>query len=74
MASSILEKVTVNVRLDDGVDSQGNTKTVSQSLGSLNKATFDPDKALAIANALEPCLTKTIDSVAKTEVSLLTAV
>ena len=73
MASSILQAIRVSLRLDNGVDSQGNTKTVGVSLGTLNKATFDADKVLAIANALEPCLNKEIDSVQKTEVSTLTA-
>ena len=73
MATSMLQKISISIRLDDGVDSQGNTKTVGISLGNLNKNTFDADKVLAIANALEPCLNKSIDSVLKTEVSILTA-
>lgn len=73
MATSILKKVSVNIKLDDGTDTQGNTKTVNVSLGSLNKNTFDADKVIAVIGALEPCLSKSIAGIEKTEVSSLSA-
>lgn len=73
MATTTLKKVSVSIRLDDGTDSQGNPKTVSVSLGSLNKNTFNADKALTIVGALEPCLNKSVSSIEKTEVSSLSA-
>ena len=73
MANSVLKKVSVSIKLDDGQDSQGNPKTVSVSLGSLDKNSFDADKALAVVGALEPCLNKSISSIEKTEVSSLSA-
>ena len=73
MANSVLQKVSVSVKLNNGTDAQGNTKTVGISLGSLNKDSFDADKALAIVSALGPCLDKSVESVEKTEVSTITA-
>ena len=73
MATTTLRKVSVTIKLDDGEDSQGNPKTVSVSLGSLNKDTFDADKVIAIAGALSSCLSKTIVEIDKTEISSLSA-
>ena len=73
MAAETLKKVSVNLKLEHGTDSEGNIKLVNLSLGSLSKDTFDADKALAIAALLEPCLNDTVDSVEKTEVSTITA-
>ena len=73
MATAMLKKVSVNVKLDNGTDSEGNIKTVSVSLGSLSKDNFDADKALAIVSQLGPCLSKTVEAVEKVEVSTLTA-
>lgn len=73
MASTLLQSVKVNAKLDDGTTSSGNPKTVNLSLGSLNKTTFNADKALAIVSALGPVLDKSVDSVEKTEVSEITA-
>lgn len=71
MASSILQSVKVAVNLNNGTDSQGNTKTVALSMGSLNKNAFDADKALAIVSALGPVLDKSVEHVSKTEVSTI---
>ena len=73
MATTTLRKVSVTIKLDDGEDSQGNPKTVSVSLGSLNKDTFDADKVVAIAGGLEPCFNKSLTGIEKTEVSSITA-
>lgn len=67
-ATTTTTKISVNVMLNNG-----NNKTLSISLGSLNKDAFDADKVMAIVDLLEPCLEKTINSVEKVEVSTLTS-
>ena len=73
MANTALQKVSVSIKLDNGTDSQGNTKLVGISLGSLDKTAFDADKVLAIVSALGPVLDKSVDHVEKTEVSTIAA-
>ena len=43
---STLEKIAVKMLLNNGVDEQGNTKTVSVNLGSLNPTTYDASTVL----------------------------
>lgn len=50
-----------------------NSGTINLSLGSLNKAAFDADKAMAIVGLLSPCLEKTVARVEKADVSTLTS-
>lgn len=69
--TTTLNSTKVNVKLNNGTNANGTTRTVSFSLGSLNKAAFDADKAMAIVALLEPCLEKTLNSVEKVEVSTL---
>ena len=69
--TTTLNKVSVNVKLNNGTNANGTAKTLSLSLGSLNKAAFDASKAMAIVDLLEPCLEKTLHSVEKVEVSTL---
>ena len=73
MANTALKKVSVNIKLDNGMDSEGNIRTVTISLGSLSKDNFNADKALAVITALEPCLNKEVNTVEKVEVSTITA-
>lgn len=73
MANATLKKVSVNVRLENGTDDDGNMKYVSISLGKLSVSNFNADQALAIVTLLAPCLNKTVGLVEKTEVSTLTA-
>lgn len=73
MASTTLQSLRVNLKLDNGTDAQGNQKTVSISLGNLSKNNFDADDALSVVTALEPCLSKAVLSVEKTEVSTISA-
>ena len=73
MANTALKKVSVNIKLDNGMDSEGNIRTVTVSLGSLSKDNFNADKALAVITALEPCLNKEVNTVEKVEVSTITA-
>ena len=63
------ESVAVNILLNDGVTAAGSVKTVSISLGSLNKAAFDADKVMAIVNLLSPCLAKNVEQIVKIETS-----
>ncbi len=73
MAVSTLKKVSVSVKLNNGTDSKGHVKTVSISLGNMSETNYDDDKALAVVSTLSPCLSKTIVSVEKSEISTLTA-
>lgn len=68
-----LKKVSVNVKLNNGVDDKGSVKTVGISLGTLNVNTFEDSKALAIINLLKACLAKSVYAVEKTELSELAA-
>lgn len=69
--TSTLKKVSVNVKLDNGTDAQGNVKTVSVPLGNLSVQNFDAEKAMAVVTLLEDCLLKSVYSVEKVEVSTL---
>ncbi len=73
MANVALKKVSVNVKLNNGTDSEGNQRTVTISLGTLSKDNFNADKALTVIAALEPCLDKALSAVEKVEVSTITA-
>lgn len=66
-----LESLSSRMRLSNGQTSTGAVKTVNVSLGTLDKNAWDPDKAMAIANALEPCLDKSIYVVDKVATSTL---
>lgn len=61
------------IKLANGTDSSGNVKTVNLNLGSLSVATWNADKAMAIINAITPCLTKTLHQSTTTEESIMTA-
>ena len=71
--TTTVSKVSVNVKVNNGTNANGTTKTLSINLGSLNKDTFDAHKAMAIVGLLAPCLEKTLNSVEKVEVSTLTS-
>lgn len=66
MAVEVLKKRTFSAKLDNGRDSEGNVRTVSISMGSVNKDRWDNEKALNIAGALEPCLSKDISALEST--------
>lgn len=68
MATSNSQKISVNIVLNNGDNSY-----VYTSLGPINKATFDADKAYAIVALLTPCLTKTLHHVEKLELSTIEA-
>ena len=73
MAVSTLKKISVNVKLNNGTDSEGNVRLVSVTLGNISEENYDNDKALAVVTALAPCLSKTVSSIEKVEVSTLSA-
>ena len=73
MAVEILKKISVNVKLNNGTDSEGNVRLVSVTLGNLSEENYDNDKVLAVVTALAPCLSKTVSSIEKVEVSSLSA-
>lgn len=53
-------KVDLTAKLDNGTTTSGAVKTISQTLGAIDKDAYDADKAYAIGAALAPCLTKSI--------------
>lgn len=73
MAIEMVTQVSVNLKLENGTDTEGNMKYVSLSLGSLSKDRFDADKVLAIKRLLAPCLSKTVRSVEKVTISTIHA-
>lgn len=48
------------IHLDAGTDPDGNVLTYPVALPPINPDDFDNDKVLAIAEAIEPCLVKTV--------------
>lgn len=73
MAVETRKKVACNVVLENGTDSEGNLKTVNLSLGALSKDSWNADKALAIVQALGPCLNKTINNVQEVMTNTISA-
>lgn len=65
-ATTTLTKTSVSIKLDNG-----NSKTVSVSLGSLDKSAFDADKAMNIIALLANILDKQISTIEKTDKSEL---
>lgn len=66
------QKIAVNVKLNNGTSETGKVKTLSVSLGAINKDTFDASKAYAIMALLAPCLEKEVYSLDKVETSSIT--
>ena len=58
----IIQKRTVTLKLNNGTK-QGVVQTVNVSLGSLDKDEWDGDKATAIIDLIEPCLSKSIEEI-----------
>lgn len=73
MATTLTPKTRkATIKLANGTDSAGNVKTVSLNLGSLDVASWNADKAMAIMTALQPCLAKTIHQRTTTEENIMT--
>ena len=70
--SSVLEKVSVNLILNNGTK-DGKIKTISLSLGGLNTQRYEGQKAMNVADLLGTCLSKPVLEVRKVEVSTMTA-
>ncbi len=68
---STLDKVAVKIMLNNGTK-DGKVKTLGVNLGTLNTARYDDQKAMNIANLLEPCFSKPVFEIKKTEQSTLT--
>lgn len=65
------EKIAVNFKLNNGTTTTGQVKTVSVSLGKMDKDHFDADKIAAIATVIAPCFTKSVYKVHKVETSAI---
>lgn len=73
MATVTTKKISFNIKLNNGTDAEGNVKTVTLQLGKLSIAGYNDDKALALANLLQPCLDKSIHATEKVVVSTVTS-
>lgn len=73
MAVVTLRKISVTAKLDNGTDSQGKARTVNLKMSGISKDTYVDDKMLAVVSALEPCLSKTVNSVEKAVTSTVSA-
>ena len=69
---TIVEKIAVNLKLNNGTTVTGAVKTVTVSMGKMSKTGFDAEKALAVSRLLAPCLTKSIYETVKVETSQIT--
>lgn len=67
---SVLEKISVTMRLDDG-QVGGNQKYVNSNLATLSTSRYNDQKAMNIVELMKPCLSKSVLAVKKTEVSNL---
>lgn len=61
--SEVPEKEVVTLKLNNGTDPSGKVTTVNQNLGSLDANAWDAQKVMNIAEALSPCLSKSITAV-----------
>ena len=73
MATLTPKKVSVNIKLRNGVDDQGNVKTVTVNLGKLSLTGYDDAKAYALVGLLTPCLDKQVHTVERVKIDTLTA-
>lgn len=71
-ASTVTEKIAVNLKLNNGSTSTGAVRTITLSMGKMNKDAFDADKALAISSLIAACLTKSVYETVKVETSQIT--
>ena len=65
------KKISVAMKLNVGITSAGEVKTVSINLGSLNQNAFNAEKVLNIVESLSNCFDHMIYTTEKTEVSRL---
>ena len=62
-----INSIRCNMKLNNGLDSAGNVKTLNVSLGTLNKDAWDAQKAMNIVELARPCFSRTVYSTEKTE-------
>mgnify|MGYP006916030777 CR=1 FL=1 len=55
-----LDKVSVNVLLNNGQTATGNVSTLSVNLGTLSTTGYDDQKAMNIVSMLGDCLSKPV--------------
>ena len=67
--TTTVEKITASMKLIAGTTSTGAQKIVSVSLGTLNKNTWDAQKALTLASTLEAFLLYPLQKLSKAETS-----
>lgn len=66
-----VNKRTAYIALNNGTSASGAVQTVNVSLGQINKDAWDAQKAMNIAELLEPCMSKTLHAVMSTATSNL---
>ena len=71
-ATTIVEKVAVNLKLNNGTTTSGAIKTVTVSMGKMSDTGFDAEKALAVSRLIAPCLAKSLFETQKVETSMIT--
>ena len=71
-ATTVVEKVAVNLKLNNGISPTGAVKTVTVSMGTISDTGFDADKALAVSRLIAACLEKTVYETVKVETSRIT--
>ena len=59
-AVSTTEKINFKLLLENGTTASGDVKTVTVSLPRISPSGYTDDKAVAVANAIEPVLSKSI--------------
>lgn len=59
-ATETLTAVKGNILLNNGTSASGKVMTITQSMGSLNKDTWDANKMAAILNVLAPLFAKSV--------------
>ena len=59
-AESITTKIQVRLQLNNGTTASGDVKTVAVTFPALSVSAYDVAKALAIADAVEPVLSKAV--------------
>lgn len=68
---SVLEKVSVTMRLDNGIV-DGKQKYLTSNIATLSTTRYNDQKAMNIVELMKPCLSKSVLAIKKTEVSNLT--
>lgn len=65
MATSTPVKYAIQLRLNNGLDPDGNVKVAAISLPKLSVSGYTDEKALAVVAAIEACLSKELIDIYK---------